>query len=668
MRTVILNTLGSELRQTSLFYLPFREDQFQWLDADLPHIGQAAEAICANSANQGKIQDYHLVVLVSLACYRYSRYEWLRTLYKDLLFVHINHELVIPLAEQRNLPPKGVSVVFVTPHYSDGAGDVSEAERFDALLGFAGKEEIDSLLLTTDEGKTLDMSHYFANALADYACERQTEKQISVEAGKNDARQNLREAISNRLRLLIKCEYTATGEERPKEIEHELLEFCPKTNNWELFSVDLQMNLSDHLAGVSSRADWRLQLQSHEEKEIQRRISLALHRVRNLRKSNASVMYYSMEPVVDTMGADALTTQIWVALREKTELPGVAELADVMGTTFDPDNIPKEDPAHPVSRKLSRIWLWLPLAIKRFEHQCAVLEEQYDPEKAKEQQMAVLETCAQHFGDWRVKMLGKPEASLGEPKLQEMPTYDVRVTQEMLAKAQQAYGEVCVEKLEEYEDLREEAEQIKAKFRKDSRLWAAGADHPTQWFLLYSGVLAVLFLLQMILPFVGITVEVAGASLSGYLHLAFSLAVFAGLYSVGAVIWLRVLCERLSEYTQELYEVLQKTHRRRRQSIIDAVETYGSRLPECMIQYDRLKKQEQLYAMNLLRKKHFHTHAQILQKAGEVLLEMHTLLQLPIDNTETDEAKTNKQLEYQCAPSDPKNVPLYIFLSEKWGV
>ena len=143
---------------------------------------------------------------------------------------------------------------------------------------------------------------------------------------------------------------------------------------------------------------------------------------------------------------------------------------------------------------------------------------------------------------------------------------------------------------------------------------------------------------------------------------------FAGLYAVGAVIWLRVLCERLSEYTQELYEVLQKTHRRRRQSIIDAVETYGSRLPECMIQYDRLKKQEQLYAMNLLRKKHFHTHAQILQKAEEVLLEMHTLLQLPIDNTETDEAKTNKQLEYQCAPSDPKNVPLYIFLSEKWGV
>lgn len=668
MRTVILNTLGSELRQTSLFYLPFREEQFQWLDADLPHIGQAVEAICANNANQGYVQDYHLVVLVSLTHYGYSRYEWLRALYKDLLFVHINQELVIPLAEQRNLPPTGVSVVYMTPHCSDGTGDVAEAERFDALLGFAGKEEITTLALTTDEGETLDLSRYFADALSDYAAERQAEIHRGIIENKNDSRVNLRESISNILRHLLKCVYKAPGESRPKEIPYELVEFCPKTNNWELFSVDLQMNLSDHLAGALSGTEWNLHLNSHEEKEIQRRISLALLRVEKLRAANDSVMYYSMDPKVDTMGAEALITNIWVALREKTDLPGVKELVDVMGEAFDPENIPKEDSEHSLSRKLSRVWVWLPLAKKRFEQQCEELNAQYDPDTAKKQQKDVLDTCIQFFRDWRVKMISKAQKTEDTPSLQEMPDYDVQTTQEMLAEAQQAYGEVYVEKLEEYEDLREEAEKIKAAFRKDSRLWPGDCAQSTQYFLLYSGVLAILFLLQMMLPFIGITLEVAGEALSGYIHLALSLVVFAGLYAVGVVIWLRVLCERLNQHTQAMYDLLQRTHQRRRQSIIAAVEAYGKRLPECMIRYDRLKKQEQLYAMNLLRKQHFHTHAQILEKAEEVLLEMHTMLQLPVDRTESDKIVLNKKLDYQCAPSHPNNVPLYIFLSEKWGV
>ena len=51
-----------------------------------------------------------------------------------------------------------------------------------------------------------------------------------------------------------------------------------------------------------------------------------------------------------------------------------------------------------------------------------------------------------------------------------------------------------------------------------------------------------------------------------------------------------------------------------------------------------------------------------------MLLEMHTLLQLPIDTATAADIELKQQLNYQCAPSDPANVPLYNFLAEKWGV
>lgn len=667
MRTVILNTLGSELRQTSLFYLPFREEQFQWVDVDIPHIGDAAALISANSSNQGQVQDYHLVVLASLSHYRYSRYQKMRELYQDLLFVHIKHQLVLPLAQQQSLPPAAVSVVYVTPHYSDGDGDVPEQERLDALLGFAGAEEIDTLVLTTDEGERLDMTAYFRAALEDYAVSRENERSYGGNNTENYARDRLRGALAKRLKSLCVCEYAAPGEERMRFIDKESVEFCPKTSNWELFSVDLQINLSDHLAGAAAGADWHLQLCSHEEKEIQERISLALHRVRRLRDEAGRVTYYPMEPLTDTLEADMLPQRIWAALRERTDLPGVKDLTDIMHEGYNPDAVAADTEKRKTIHKLPPVWLWLGLAKKRFEAQCQALSDQYNPDTAKEQQMVVLDTCAAFFKDWRVRMLNRRRELPSEPTLQEMPHYDARAAQERLAQAQRAYGEVCVEKLEDYEDVRTEAEEIKAQFRADTRLWPKDTASSTWWFLLYSFLLAALFLLQMIWPFVGMTVEMDRSALSGYIHLGISLVVFVGLYVLGVVIWLRGLCARVSKHTQGLYTLIQHSRLRRRRSIMDAVETYGNRLPDCMIEYENLKRLERIHAANLLRKNHYHTHVQILDKAEEILLEMHTLLRLPRNVDVADNNQLRGQINYECAPSDPVNVPYYIFLSEKWG-
>ena len=667
MRTVILNTLGSELRQTSLFYLPFREEQFQWIDAALPHIGDAVEKISVNSSHQGQIQDYHLVVLVSLSRYHLCRHKRLREVCQQLVQAHINHALVLPLVTEQNLSPKAVSIVCVTHNCVDGDGGVTAGKELDALLGFTDQEEITSLVLTADDGEQLDMTCYFQAALQDYACKREGERQTSVNTTENRSLRFMRSDLKDLLKSLCECRYFAPGEDRVRTVDVRLVDFFPKTTNLELFSIDLQINLTDHLTDAVNGVDKELSLQSHDEKEIQQRISLALHRVRRQRNSMDDLTYYPMEPLTDTLDADTLPAAIWEKLRVCAALSDMDDFKEIISghVTFG-DSEESKPEGNAVVTKLSTAWLRLGKAKNAFEKQCRTFAEQYNPDTAKEQQMIVLDTCAGIFRDWRVRMLRRSAEELDKPTLSEMPVYDLRTARVELERAQQAYGEVCVERLEDYEDLRKEAEVVKANFRQDTRLWPTESASSTWWFLLYSGVLAVLFLLQMILPFVGITVKTASAQMSGYIHMGISILVFATLYVVGVILWMRALCARVNRHTRDLHTLIQRSRERRRQSILDAVDTYGTRLPACMIKYENLKRLERIYAANQLRKNHYHTHVQILDKAEELLMEMHTRLRLPV-NTNVEDANPVKKIDYQCAPSDAVNVHCYIFLSEKWG-
>ena len=380
-----------------------------------------------------------------------------------------------------------------------------------------------------------------------------------------------------------------------------------------------------------------------------------------------------MEPLTDTLDAADLSANIWEKLRKYTTsphcvgLPGVDDLNAIMNDTYNPGALAEEDEKKKTGVRLFFERMLLVVAKRKFKNQCDVFAEQYNPDKAQAQQMIVLDTCAEVFKDWRVRMLRRQEEGFGAPTLPEMPDYNPQKAREELEQAQREYGEACVERLEDYEDLRKEAEEIKAQFRRDTRLWPKEGAASDWWFLLYSGILAILFLLQMILPFVGITVKTASAQMSGYIHLGISIAVFSGLYAVGLVIWSHVLCSRVCKHVLAMHNLVVRSRARRRQSIINAVETYGKRLPACMIKYENLKRLERIYAANLLRKNHYHTHVQILDKAEEILQEMQTQLRLPRVIDVEDDKQPKKKIDYQRAPSDPENVPLYIFLSDKWG-
>ena len=667
MRTVILNTLGSELRQTQLFYLPFREEQFLWVEHDMADIGSAAESICTHSHKQSKIQDYHLVVLASLAHYPYAKYQWLRKTCEELLFAHIRNHLLLPLAQTYKLPPKAASVVFVVPKRVDGTGDVSPEEQFDALLSFRDQTgPVERLVLTGDDSSELDLSDLFAENLSDYAVSRANELDYKGNEAKQYALQALRRSLGERLVALQSCRYVPVGEETPRSIPVEKLEMFPKATSWELFCIDLQMNLCDHLVSNTVGNNWQLRLQSRGDEAIQQAITLALKRVRYLRNVAPSESYFPLTTPEDGIDAEALPSTIWAALGENTELPGVAELKALLGDELDLDkDVSSEDIPIP-NVKLRRNWIQIGQEKKCFDQLCQILDSQFAPDAAKTQQEAVLNTCSGVFAKWRMQRITRVNKPRMEASLEEMPECDMQSAQEQLHAAQQAYSKVKLDALEDYEDVRQEAEYIKSDFRKTWRLWPDDPVFASRLFWRYSLIMGVCFLVMVLLPYMVLATNHVLLDVAPGVYFAISAFVFAVLYLVGLLIWMRRQCAKLAELNGRLYRLLQKSHARRRASISATIRAYGKELPRCTIQYANNQQMCAIHGENMRRKRNYHAHMRILDKAEELLVEMHTLLRLPQEYTDA-QIKTNRQVDYQREPNDPQNVPCYIFLSEKWG-
>ena len=251
-------------------------------------------------------------------------------------------------------------------------------------------------------------------------------------------------------------------------------------------------------------------------------------------------------------------------------------------------------------------------------------------------------------------------------KAAQMPEFDQVAYEKQLSQAQQKWGEAAVEQLEDYTDVREEAEKVKADFRKAYRLWPDGQFNATSKFCVYSAVLAALFILQMLIPYMGITMGRDGAQLSGYVNFALSLGTFVVLYAVGVLIWLRAMCRQLRKYTIKMHDLLQKSHSRRKASIINAVASYGSVLPQCTLCYEKLQYLRQIHEENLQRKERYNSHMQLLNKAEELLYELCTRLRLSAARG-TGIVRADGGINFEQPPSHPENVPYYVFMSEKWG-
>jgi len=669
MRTIIINTLGSELRQNPLFYLPFSGDRFHWIEQPLETVDACVEQICCYNAAQDTWQDSHLVVLVSLAHYERASYAQLRAAYKECLFAHLNTKLLLPLVQESKQQLVGVSVVYVLPQPREGTCGIPAEDINLHVLGVKSATELDNAFALVDDNgkKTIDLRYLFSKIINDYQISRQN----AIDNGDTETQVEqsvkfLRTAVADQLQQMQICKYLRPGKEEPEALPIQQEEYWLPSSEWELFSVDLQLNLSEHLQKhISSESVWKLELTPHGVDEIRERIQLAIARVEHLQSHTPQLAFYSL--TAEKFATDSVCGDIWEKLQGcDPKLPGVKEayLDSTLEEAALQDAIKKEK--NGLAKKLRKTWLLLGLAKKRFDGYYNILQEQYAQEPAAKQQTAVLDICADTFATWRRKLLSRKPGLPSQVTENEMPVFDWQNYEEQLQQTQQQWGEAAVSQVEDYTDVREEAEKVKADFRKAYRLWPDGEFNATSKFLVYSASLAVVFLLQMLLPYILITMGQEGVELSRYVHFSLSLLMFVSLYAIGLLIWMRALCKQLNRYTEKMYWLLQDSHFRRRQSIVRAVECYGSILPRCAASYERLQMLRMIHEENLQRKERYNSHAKLLAKAEELLHELRSLLRMPEEMT-GEQIKVNGGINFELPPSHPKNMPYYVFLSDKWG-
>ena len=668
MRTIIINTLGSELRQNQLFYLPFQAERFHWIEKDLQDLKECPQQIAAYQSQQQQRQEYHLILLVGLAQLRSVELCSIRDVVKKLLGAYINKDLLMPLCQEQQLPPVGVSVVYMLKEMFDGEGDVEVDRELDRLFGFDEQmQQIPALTLKDKNGNpVLDVTELFADAIDSYNVSRENQKQDQL-ITENYALEQLRRNIHERLKAHRGCLYTPVGKERTVELNCQTLEFAPLTTDWELCCLDIQLNLSEHLqTNLDSGDVWKLELVPHETNVLQERIRLALQRVNYLQEHAPQLAFYEAEE--NALGApkEDISLDIWGKLLEQTQIPGVEEARQAAQLDQEEREAAVQKETESLGKKLRHAWLLVGLEKKRFDGLYDTLQQQYEPEAAAKQQRSVLDICADVFLGWRRQVLSRKESFPMYAKAAQMPDFDQVAYENQLGQAQQKWGEAAVEQLEDYTDVREEAEKVKANFRKAYRLWPDGQFNATSKFCVYSAVLAALFLLQMLIPYMGITMGSDGVQLSRYVHFTLSFVMFISLYALGVLIWMRTLCRQLHKYTVQMHALLQQSHFRRRESIINAVASYGSVLPQCTLCYEKLQYLRQIHEENLQRKERYNSHMQLLSKAEELLYELCTRLRLSAARG-SEMVKVNGGINFELPPSHPENVPYYVFMSEKWG-
>ncbi len=667
MRTIIINTLGRDLPRHDLFFLPFRDDQLFWLNKDMGGIGACAEEIEALYSAQDRRQDYRLVVLADLAGYDSVDKEIVRTCYQQLLKAYLNHALIQPLADQRQLPPKNVTIIFVITRKTLGGGNVQPERVLDYVLALdEEKLPVGSLELVRQlPGGTehLDISDTFRVAL-DTHCASMPEN--PDEQARRSTLKFLRQSLEERTNALQKCVYTPVGFVQTEQLPLSAVEFFPQSSSPDLIWADLQLNLSEFLAKENCAPRGKqvdLKLTAHTDEELAFRVARGTARVRYLLTDAPGQTYY---PLVNqpNCGTEDLYNRIWAALLEQEQLlPGVREAKE-----HSEGQMPLQGDG--LGAKLHRAWLRVGQERKLFGSLCDQLDQEYNEDAAKEQQQRILDVCAGEFRSWRGAALRQDPQLPAEPKAGPQPELDTEQLEEKLQKAQLLCGRMAAEKLDDYEDLRQEAEEIKAAYRQASRFWAPDCGNAnTKHFQIYSLVLAALFLIQMLVPYVGITMGQSGVEISRYVHFLESAGVFLGLYLVGLLFWLRQLCRDLHMCSEQMSDLILRSSQRRRDSIEAVVKSYAQALPQCTLLHEDLRELRSIHGANQARKARYHTHLDCLKRAEELLRELDTQLQLPFPDMGRlyKQERVVRGIDYQRPPSDRRNIPYYMLLSEDWG-
>ncbi len=666
MRTIIINTLGQALTQNPLFFLPFPQDQMFWLERDLGAMDACAQEIRAICDDQFKRQDYHLVVLADPVAFHLGDTAPARKCYQKLILALLNRNLLQPLLSQSNLVPQAVSVVFLVSRQTDRSLGTA---ILDHVFGISPQDQPITALkirrtLPGGAVQEVDVSGLFQNALADHQSKVQARQESNESLDDPLVYDNLIQALGEDLDAMQHCSYVPAGATKSVPLSIQVLEFIPRTTVPDLIWADLQLGLCDHLAGqiLHPSRDSQLILPAHTQEDLEQRLCRAQSRVDALLGTQYRPRYYPLVNQPHPTDIKSLTADIWTALdREAQTLPGVAE------AKLHRDHPDPEQAEGPTDR-LKQYWIRVSKEKELFHQLCTRLDSEYSQDLVDAQQRSILDICARTFREQRSIGLTRKPKLPKEATEPIQPPLDLQDHRKRLMEAQDQCTRASAEKLADFSDVRQEAEVIKARFRKAGRFWAPQkGPTATFYFQMYSGILALIFLAQILLPYLGITLGQAGVSVDRLVHFLLSILVFAGLYGLGLLAWLRDLCTELHGYSEDMSRLIWESARRREDSIVAAVEAYSTTFPECMRLCADLRELEYIHRANEAIKTNYLAHLDLLQRAQELLQNLCTQLQISSRSADPEKITLTRGLDYTKAPGHSRNLAYYTLLSDEWG-
>lgn len=703
MRTIILNTLGEELRPDPLFFMPFREEELLWIHLDPERLSEGAEEIAGRLRQHSTMQNYHLVYLADLALFSGTEYENMRASVQDLLSAYFCHVVLKPLASMQAALPVMVSSIFLYSGHIPGERGIPNEELYPVIFRMEEltpeSEKLTAAWMRNGETHQLDCSDLFAAAWADFRKpyeepakgERRssggTEKKPDalIRKGTDPAadyqktkkeenlvwrRKHLRDNIREQIRFMQHYRLPRGGKLEPLELDPNRFLFPVDEDVLELVMIDLQINLSRM---IEATRGWRgrgalpsFEIQTHTQEEIADVFHLAELRLAYLTSHIPSQRYFPLDPAKRAVNTNGVEAQI----REQL----FARHGDLLGVRAALSEEKEANAADGLTGRMKQAWFRLGKERELFLSLFGVLREQYDEEYIKKEQEDVLDTCLDTFRSWRKQTLDAMRTSLPlekeatETVMPELSVQDDQI-QDALDENQAAFTRAAADHLESYEDVRAEGITIRTEFDQRSRFWSPDAlTRNLPNFRVFSGVMAVIFVVLMILPYALIEAGTVGHGVSRFVVFAVSLACFFVLYALGLLHWLRQMCARLHECSVMMADLLSQSRERRAESVREQIKVYGELLPECICLSEQQNYLAMIDGLNRTRESSRIRHERLLKKALERVEYLRTALKIPVPKGELAQAEIRRlDLNLNAAPYEEKNREIYLFFVDPVG-
>ena len=679
MRTIIINAIGQRMQYSRLFFLPFREDELVWLDCELTRPEACVQEIFQLLERQNTRQDYHLVVLTDLSVFGQTEYEHIRRGCQRLLRAYWNERLLRPMAQGRLDLPCGVTEIFLYSGARENHGGVAEDKVLSHLLSLNQWSESRGALTMQfrrqGQELALDVSSLFEEELRDFrqkyarqeadghsnesdnpfqtllhGGDRRLEEMDRQQREKNEKSwlKELESQIKKKLEKLQAFRFELGGDRGQAQLAIDEKLFPINDEHPEVVYADLQLNLSQYIEALSR---WngdgpmpRMALTPHTARELRDILNRAESRLTQAQRNRPPQAYYKLE----SSDLDLDASQVEQQIRQSRE--ALESAKKEAGS----------EEAEPLER-LERGWFLVGREVKRFQALWERLKEQYNEEAVRKNQSDILDLCANAFHAWRSDKAGERKVSLPEATEPVRPRMELKALRQRLDSRQEDYFRANVAQLADDDDIRQEAVEIRGRFENLANFWSPktrGRDLAR--FRQFSLVLAVIFLVIMILPYALIEWGQVDVGIPKYLWFLVSLMCFAVAYGVGVVWWLHQLWKKLRACTLELYHLMEISGQRRKESIEKAIEIYGTILPQCFLDSERLRELEELDRKNEEKEINYSWHDRLLSDTLYELRELRSALRLEREEVYLEPEQQMKPLDYDLPPWEGKNREAYL--------